>query len=86
MLHDFASWRRSQAVAELGAARMSERNVLAGESRVESLRPVGNASPLAPRVAALARQVDAGLQLRDIVTLTIPTGSTSSRTAGPRSD
>jgi hypothetical protein len=29
----------------------------------------GNAAPLAPRVAALARQVDAGLQLRDIVTL-----------------
>jgi hypothetical protein len=29
----------------------------------------GDAAPLAPRVAALARQVDAGLQLRDIVTL-----------------
>jgi hypothetical protein len=29
----------------------------------------GDAAPLASRVAALARQVDAGLQLRDIVTL-----------------
>jgi hypothetical protein len=29
----------------------------------------GDAAPLAPRVAALARQVDAGLHLRDIVTL-----------------
>jgi hypothetical protein len=29
----------------------------------------GDAAPLAPRVAALARQVDEGLQLRDIITL-----------------
>jgi predicted permease len=29
----------------------------------------GDAAPLAPRVTALARQVDAGLQLRDVVTL-----------------
>lgn len=35
---------------------------------VVAVRVAGNASPLAPRVAALARQVDAGLQLRDIVT------------------
>jgi ABC-type antimicrobial peptide transport system permease subunit len=33
------------------------------------VRVAGDAAPLAPRVAALARQVDAGLQLRDIVTL-----------------
>jgi putative ABC transport system permease protein len=39
MLHDFAIWRRSlKTVAELGAARVSERNVLTGEGRVESLR------------------------------------------------
>ena len=33
------------------------------------VRVAGEAAPLAPRVAALAAQVDAGLQLRDIVTL-----------------
>jgi putative ABC transport system permease protein len=33
------------------------------------VRVAGPAAPLAPRVAALARQVDADLQLRDIVTL-----------------
>ena len=39
VLHDFAIWRRSlKTVAELGAARLSERNVLTGERRVESLR------------------------------------------------
>jgi hypothetical protein len=32
VLHDFAIWRRSlKTVAELGAARVSERNVLTGE-------------------------------------------------------
>jgi len=36
---------------------------------VVAVRAAGDAAPLAPRVAALARQVDAGLQLRDIVTL-----------------
>jgi hypothetical protein len=36
---------------------------------VIAVRVAGDAAPLAPRVAALARQVDAGLQLRDIVTL-----------------
>jgi hypothetical protein len=34
-----------------------------------AVRVAGNAAPLAPRVTALARQVDAGLHLRDIVTL-----------------
>jgi predicted permease len=36
---------------------------------VVAVRVAGDAAPLAPRVAALAQQVDAGLQLRDIVTL-----------------
>jgi hypothetical protein len=36
---------------------------------VVAVRVAGNAAPLAPRVAALAQQVDAGLRLRDIVTL-----------------
>ena len=36
---------------------------------VVAVRVAGNAAPLAPRVAALAPQVDAGLLLRDIVTL-----------------
>src|SRR5918992_3812799 len=39
VLHDFAIWRRSlRTVVELGAARVSERTVLTGEGRVESLR------------------------------------------------
>src|SRR3954451_18474468 len=39
VLHDFAIWRRSlKTVVELGAARLSERNVLTGEGRLESLR------------------------------------------------
>jgi predicted permease len=39
VLHDFAIWRRSlKTVAELGAARVSERNVLTGEGRDELLR------------------------------------------------
>ena len=39
VLHDFAIWRRSlKTVGELGAARVSERNVLTGEGRVEALR------------------------------------------------
>jgi len=39
VLHDFAIWRRSlKTVTDLGAARVSERNVLTGQRRVESLR------------------------------------------------
>ena len=39
VLHEFAIWRRSlKTVTEIGAARVSERNVLTGEGRVESLR------------------------------------------------
>jgi hypothetical protein len=36
---------------------------------VVAVRVAGEAAPLAPRVAALTRQVDAGLQVRDITTL-----------------
>jgi predicted permease len=36
---------------------------------VVAVAVAGDATPLAPRVAALARQVDVGLQLRDIATL-----------------
>jgi ABC-type antimicrobial peptide transport system permease subunit len=36
---------------------------------VVAVRVARDAAPLAPRVAALAQQVDAGLHLRDIVTL-----------------
>ena len=39
VLHDFATWRTSlKTVTGLGAARVSERNVLTGEGRVEGLR------------------------------------------------
>src|SRR5687767_8561493 len=39
VLHDFSIWRRSlKTVVELGAVRVSDRNVLTGEGRVESLR------------------------------------------------
>lgn len=39
VLHDFAIWRRSlKTVTELGAARVSERNVLTDEGRIESMR------------------------------------------------
>jgi putative ABC transport system permease protein len=36
---------------------------------VVAVRVAGDAAPLGPRVAALARQIDAGLQLREVVTL-----------------
>jgi hypothetical protein len=47
------------------------RAVSAGELDpvVVTVRVAGDASPLAPRVAVLARGIDAGLQLRDIATL-----------------
>jgi predicted permease len=39
VLHDFSIWRRSlKTVVELGAVRVSERNVLTGEGGIESLR------------------------------------------------
>src|SRR5512138_325444 len=59
VLHDFAIWRRSlKTVVELGAARVSDRNMLTGEGRVESLRvaeitasafPLTRVSPLLGR-------------------------------------
>ncbi|MGB2712824.1 MAG: FtsX-like permease family protein [Vicinamibacterales bacterium] len=67
VLHDFAIWRRSlKTVAELGAARVSERNVLTGEGRVESLRvaeitasafPLTRVSPLLGRPLQPADEV-----------------------------
>jgi predicted permease len=36
---------------------------------VVAVRVAGEAAPLAPRIAAIARQVDSGLQIREIVTL-----------------
>jgi hypothetical protein len=47
---------------------------------VVAVRVAGDAAPLAPRVAALALQVDAGLQLRDIATLR----ETVARQQGPQ--
>jgi putative ABC transport system permease protein len=39
VLHDLTIWRQSlKTVTELGAARLSERNVLTGDGRIESLR------------------------------------------------
>ena len=62
VLHDFSIWRRSlKTVVELGAARVSERNVLTGEGRIESLRVAeitASAFPLT-RVPPLARQAAA---------------------------
>src|SRR5215218_6212562 len=58
VLHDFAIWRRSlKTVVELGAARVSERNVLTGEGRVG-----GSAHPrcAAARQAAAADRRTAG--------------------------
>jgi putative ABC transport system permease protein len=59
VLHDFAIWRGSlKTVTELGTARISERNLLMGEGRVESLRmaeitasafPLTRVSPLLGR-------------------------------------
>jgi hypothetical protein len=49
---------------------------------VVAVRVAGDAAPLAPRVAALARQVDAGLHLQDIVTLDDIVGREQSRMVG----
>lgn len=39
VLHDFSIWRQSlKTVGELGVARLSERNVLTGDGRLDSLR------------------------------------------------
>jgi hypothetical protein len=51
---------------------------------VVTVRVAGDASPLGPRVAALARGVDAGLQLRDIATLDeVVAQEQKSRSFGP---
>jgi predicted permease len=57
--------------ADWGAAAYVYRAASAAklEPVVVAVRTAGAAAPLAPRVAALARQVDAGLQLKDVVTL-----------------
>jgi hypothetical protein len=67
VLHDFAIWRRSlKTVVELGAARVSERNVLTGEGRVEALRvaeitasafPLTRVAPLLGRTLQPADEV-----------------------------
>ena len=59
VLHDFAIWRRSlKTVVELGAARVSERNVHTDEGRVESLRVAeitASAFPLTREAPLLGR-------------------------------
>jgi hypothetical protein len=57
--------------ADWGAAAYIYRAASAAEIDpvVVAVRVEGDAAPLAPRVAALAREVDAGLHLREIVTL-----------------
>ena len=62
VLHDFAVWRRTlKTVTELGAARVSDRNVLTGEGRVESLRVAeitASAFPLTRVSALLGRPLE----------------------------
>src|SRR5688500_19541794 len=61
VLRDFAIWQRSlTTVTELGAARVSERNVLTGEGRVEALRVAeitASAFPLNRVPTLLGRQL-----------------------------
>ena len=49
---------------------------------VVAVRVEGDAAPLAPRLTALARQVDAGLHLREIVTLDDIVAQEQNRMAG----
>ena len=69
VLHDFAIWRRSlKTVAELGAARVSERNVLTGEGRVESLRVAeitASAFPLTRVLPLLGRPLQPADEMPD---------------------
>ncbi len=69
VLHDFAIWRRSlKTVVELGAARVSERNVLTGEGRVESLRVAeitASAFPLTRVPPLLGRPLQPTDELQD---------------------
>ena len=66
-----SAWSPIWTPGERGGAAYIYRAASAAELDpvVVTVRVAGDASPLAPRVAALARQVDAGLQLRDIATL-----------------
>lgn len=63
VLHDFTIWRRSlKTVVELGAARVTERNVLTGEGRLESLSVAeitASAFPLTRVPTALGRPLQA---------------------------
>ena len=69
VLHDFSIWRRSlKTVVELGAARVSERNVLTGEGRVESLRVAeitASAFPLTRVPPLLGRPLQPTDELQD---------------------
>jgi len=69
VLHDFAIWRRSlKTVTELGAARVSERNVLTGEGRVEALRVAeitASAFPLTRVPPLLGRPLQPGDEIQD---------------------
>jgi putative ABC transport system permease protein len=56
-----ADWSEAAYIYRAASAAELDPNVVV-------VRVAGDAAPLAPRVAALARQVDAGLHLRDIVT------------------
>jgi predicted permease len=69
VLHDFAIWRGTlKTVTELGAARVSERNVLTGEGRVEALRAAeitASAFPLTRVPARLGRPLQAADEAPD---------------------
>ena len=69
VLHDFAIWRRSlKTVVELGAARVSERNLLTGEGRVESLRVAeitASAFPLTRVPPLLGRPLQPADEMQD---------------------
>src|SRR5687768_2027453 len=69
VLHDFAIWRQSlKTVTELGAARVSERNVLTGEGRVELLRVAeitASAFPLTRVLPSLGRPLQPTDEMQD---------------------
>jgi hypothetical protein len=69
--HEIVGVVTDLGIADGGEAEYIYRAASAAEIDpvVVAVRVEGDAAPLAPRVAALARQVDEGLQLRDIVTL-----------------
>ena len=65
-----------------GGVPLSAASVAEVDPVVVAVRVAGDAAPLAPRVAALARQVDAGLHVRDIVTLDDIAAQEQSRMVG----